>query len=269
MDRKFIEAYQIKIIAGRNFASVADDHAVLINATASRILGFQDPADAIGQKIATNWSPEKVIVGVVDDFHQQSLRSAYDPIVFSLDESGWGYYSMKLVKSDNQSLRNALALIEQKWNVAFPGNPFDYFFLDAYFNEQYKDDVRFGKVLNIFSGLTLFIACLGILGLSIFNAAQRTKEIGVRKVLGASVTSILRLLSAEYGKMILIAFAIALPLTYHYINKWLAGFVFHIEIQWWMLLAPGLVVLLVSLLAVSSQSIKAAITNPVKSLKNE
>jgi len=270
VDRNFIDAYKIKIVAGRNFSSTADDQSVLINKTAARILGYDKPEEAIGQKISTYWTPEKTIVGIVEDFHQQSLRSAYDPIVFSLDDSGWGYYSIKLnLSARGKSLGNVISLINEKWSATFPGNPFDYFFLDDYFNEQYKDDVRFGKVLNVFSCLTLFIACLGILGLSIFNAAQRTKEIGVRKVLGASISNILRLLSAEYGKMIFIALLIALPLTYYYVDKWLQGFVFHIVIQWWMLIVPGCVVLIVSLLAVSTQSFKAALTNPVNTLKNE
>jgi putative ABC transport system permease protein len=272
VDRNFIDAYKIKIVAGRNFSSTADEQSVLINKTAAGILGFEKPADAIGRKISTHWTREKTIIGIVEDFHQQSLRSAYDPIVFSLDDSGWGYYSIKLNLSASgreRSLGDAILLINEKWSAAFPGNPFDYFFLDDYFNEQYKDDVRFGKVLNIFSCLTLFIACLGIIGLSIFNAAQRTKEIGVRKVLGASILNILRLLSAEYGKIIFIALLIALPLTYYYVDQWLQGFVFHIVIQWWMLIVPGCVVLIVSLLAVSTQSFKAALTNPVNALKNE
>lgn len=270
VDRNFMDAFKIKILAGRNFSRVADEHSVLVNETAARILGYEKPEDAIGQKIAANWTPEKTIIGVVADFHQQSLRSAYDPIVFSLDDSGaWGYYSIKLNPSSHgKSLAEVISFIHDKWSAAFPGNPFDYFFLDDYFNEQYKDDVRFGKVLNVFSFLTLFIASLGIFGLSIFNAAQRTKEIGVRKVLGASVSNILMLLSGDYVKMVLVALLIALPVTYYFISQWLRGFVYHIAIQWWMLMVPGCVVLIIALLAVSAQSYKAALTNPTESLNS-
>lgn len=270
IDRNFIDAYKIKLVAGRNFSSTADDQSVLLNRTAARILGYEKPADAIGEKISSNWTSEATIIGIVEDFHQQSLRSAFDPIVFSLDESGFGYISIKLNPSSRESdLSNTISLINDKWSAAFPGNPFDYFFLDDYFNVQYNDDVRFGKVLNVFSCLTLFIACLGIIGLSIFNAAQRTKEIGVRKVLGASISNILALLSAEYGKLIFIALLAALPLTYYCVDRWLQDFVFHIDIQWWMLIVPGGVVLMVSLLAVSTQSFKVALTNPVNTLKSE
>lgn len=270
IDRHFIEAYKIKIIAGRNFSSIADEQSALINKTAAHILGFEKPEDAIGQKITTNWAPERTVIGVVEDFHQQSLKSVYDPIVFSLDDSGeWGYYSVKLNgPSEGKSMSDVIAVLNDTWSKSFPGNPFDYFFLDEYFNQQYKDDLRFGKVLNVFSCLTLFIACLGILGLSIFSASQRTKEIGVRKVLGASASSILLLLSRDYVKMILIALFIAVPFTYYFIDQWLEGFAYHITVQWWMLVIPGALVLIIALFAVSSQSVKVALTNPTESLNS-
>ncbi|MBA4054112.1 MAG: ABC transporter permease, partial [Marivirga sp.] len=270
IDRHFIEAYRIKVIAGRNFSSLADEQSVIINKTAMYVLGYKQPDDAIGQKIKANWTPERTVIGVVEDFHQQSLRSSYDPIVFSLDDSGeWGYYSVKLnPASKDKSLSDVISVINDTWSKSFPGNPFDYFFLDEYFNEQYKDDLRFGKVLNVFSVLTLFVACLGILGLSIFSASQRTKEIGVRKVLGASASNILLLLSGDYVKMILIALFIAVPFTYYFIVQWLDGFAYHITVQWWMLIIPGILVLIIALLAVSSQSVKAALTNPAKSLNS-
>lgn len=270
VDRNFINAFKLKILAGRNFSKVADEQSVLINETAVHILGYEKAEDAIGQKISANWTPEKTIVGVVADFHQQSLRSAYDPIVFSLNDSGaFGYYSVKVnLPAHGKSLDEIIPYIKDKWSIAFPGNPFDYFFLDDYFNVQYKDDVRFGKVLNVFSILTLFIACLGIFGLSIFNAAQRTKEIGVRKLLGASVSNILMLLSTDYVKMVLISLLIALPATFYSISQWLQGFAYHISIQWWMVVAPGCVVLIIALLAVSAKSYHAALANPTESLNS-
>ncbi len=270
VDRNFIPAFKIKLLAGRNFSPVADEQSVVINRTAVSVLGFERPEDAIGHRIATNWTPERTIVGVVEDFHQQSLRSAVDPVVFSLDESGsWGYYSIKLdLSGSGKNLDEVVSMIHDKWSATFAGNPFDYFFLDDYFNEQYKDDFRFGKVLNVFSFIMLLIACLGIFGLSIFNAAQRTKEIGIRKVLGASISNILLLLSGDYLKLILIASLLASPLTYYFTQEWLKGYVYHISLQWWMLAVPGLIVLCVAVLAISSQSIKAALTNPTESLNS-
>ena len=270
VDRLFIKAYGLKILAGRSFAPTGDGQAVLLNETAIRAIGFRTAEEAVGQRVAMNWSPEKTIIGVVEDYHQHSLRSAIDPVVFSIDDSGQqGFYSIRLrANAGANDLKKVIALIQNEWTQAFPGNPFDYFFLDDYFNDQYKDDIRFGRLLNVFSALSLLIACLGIFGLSVHNAAHRTKEIGVRKVLGASVLDILTLLSKDSMRLILIALIISVPLTRYFIEKWLAGYAYHITVAWWTYLFPGVLVLFISLAAISSQSIRSAVSNPTDSLRS-
>jgi putative ABC transport system permease protein len=268
VDRSFIDAYKMKIVAGRNFASTGDNESVILNETAMRMIGFDKAEDAIGQKIAANWTPTATIIGIVEDFHQHSLRSGIDPVVLFLDESAvYGYYSIK-INATNTSLQQVLNDIENEWQRDFAGNPFDYFFLDDYFNDQYKADIRFGKVLSAFSLLGLVIACLGIFGLSIFNASQRTKEIGIRKVLGATIANILVLLSWDYLKLIVVAMAIAIPLIYFAGDEWLSKYTYRIDVQWWMLILPAISILLVAILTISSQSVKAAMSDPARSLNN-
>ncbi|MEO5976148.1 MAG: ABC transporter permease [Chryseolinea sp.] len=266
VDRSFIDAYKMKVIAGRNFAATGDDGSVVINETAAHLLGFFNAEDAIGHKIVASWTPGKTVIGVVADFHQHSLKVSIEPIVLQLDERAEeGYYSIKLKPGFTDS-KAVIASIRRNWQHTFEGNPFDYFFLDNFYNEQYKDDVRFGRVLIIFSVLGLTIACLGIFGLSIFSASQRTKEISIRKVVGASAANILTLLTKDYLRLILISLAIATPLTYFLSTHWLDGYAFHLDLEWWMLAVPGLLIAVVSVLTISSQSMKAVFSNPAKNL---
>jgi putative ABC transport system permease protein len=258
----------MKVVAGRNFGSTGDNGSVILNETAMRMIGFDKAEDAIGQKIAANWTPTATIIGIVEDFHQHSLRAGIDPIVLYLDESAaYGYHSIK-INTANASLRQVLSDIGNEWQRDFPGNPFDYFFLDDYFNQQYKQDIRFGKVLSAFSLLGLVIACLGIFGLSIFNASQRTKEIGIRKVLGATITNILVLLSWDHLKLIAVAMLLAIPLIYVAGDEWLSNYAYRIDLHWWMLILPAISILIVAILTISSQSVKAAMSDPARSLNN-
>ena len=268
VDRLFIDAYKMKVVAGRNFASTGDNGSVILNETAMRMIGFDKAEDAIGLKIAANWTPTATIIGIVEDFHQHSFRAGIDPIVLYLDESAaYGYYSIK-INTANASLQQVLSDIGNEWQRDFPGNPFDYFFLDDYFNQQYKEDIRFGKVLSAFSLLGLVIACLGIFGLSIFNASQRTKEIGIRKVLGATITNILVLLSWDHLKLIALAMLLAMPLIYFAGDEWLSSYAYRIDLHWWMLILPAISILIVAILTISSQSVKAAMSDPARSLNN-
>jgi putative ABC transport system permease protein len=274
IDHNFIEAYDIKVLAGRNFSKDfgLDKKAVIINLAALQTLGLKTPEEAIGKKIETNWTDEKTIIGVVDNFHQSSLKTAYDPIVFVLDEKGeWGYYSVKLNidQANDKNLSEVIATIHDIWNQAFPGNPFDYFFLDDYFNEQFKSDQRFGKSFALFSGLAIIVACLGLFGLVSFTTTQRTKEIGVRKVLGASISHIVVLLSKDFMRLVIIANLIAWPVSYWIIRQWLQNYAFRIEINLWLFVWPTLLVLCIALLTMGLQTMKAARTNPIKSLRYE
>lgn len=268
VDRKYIPAQGMTLLAGRNFGDTGDNESIVINETAVRTLGFQSAGDAIGREIGANWTPKAKIIGVIGDFHQHSLKSAIDPIIFWLDESAaFGYFSIKVEASSNM-MGERLSIIESEWHKAFTGNPFDYFFLDQFYQQQYQDDIRFGNVLMVFSGLGLLIACLGIFGLAVFNTTQRTKEISIRKVLGASVSNILFILSAHYLKLIVIALIIAGPLTYYLSTRWLSSFAYHVSIEWWMLALPGVLIAVVAIATISSQSVKVVTENPTKHLNS-
>lgn len=266
VDRQFVEAYGMKVVAGRNFSQVGDENSVIINETAMRTLGFEDASSAIGRKIVANWQEQATIIGVISDFHQHSLKSAIVPVVLYLDEQNdFGYFSIKISANQGKFSDN-IEMIRREWERAFPGNPFDYFFLDKYFERQYQDDIRFGRIMIVFSTLGVIIACLGIFGLSVFTASQRTKEISIRKVLGASMANILSLLTVDYLKLIGLALAISIPISYFLALEWLREYAFHIEIRWWMLIIPGIAIASVALLTITSQTWAAAVSDPTKNL---
>jgi putative ABC transport system permease protein len=181
----------------------------------------------------------------------------------------YGTNSFISVKVDTKELPVTIAAIKKAYDTFFPGNLFDYSFLDEHFNAQYNNDRLFGKIFAIFSGFGIFIACLGLLGLSLFATVQRTKEIGVRKVLGASVSNIVALLSKDFIKLVIIAFLIASPVAWWIMHNWLQEFAYRININWWIFLAAGLLAIVIALATISFQAIKAAIANPVKSLRTE
>lgn len=205
------------------------------------------------------------VIGVVKDFHFRSLHERITPLVMTLG----GEAGITIVKIKTKDMNNLLARIKEKWDAFRPENPFSYSFLDERFNDTYKAEMKTGQILGIFAGLTIFVACLGLFGLAMFTAEQRTKEIGVRKVLGASVIGITALLSREFLKLVMIAIIIAMPLAWYGMDKWLQGFEYKISISWWMLGISGLLSTLVALLTISYQSVKAALMDPVQSLRSE
>jgi putative ABC transport system permease protein len=267
VDYDFLKTYDLKLIAGRNFSKEfgSDPKAVVFNKMAIQQLGFSNPEDAIGKEIDF-WGETFTVVGVTDNFHQQSLRDAYEPLILRLIPDLRGYFSVKLTGGEASS---AVAGIREEWNKFFPGNPFEYEYLDDRFNAQYKADQRFGQVFGIFTGLAILVACLGLFGLASFTTAQRTKEIGIRKVLGSSVFSIVEMLYREFVVLVVVSFVIATPLAWFSVRQWLDGYAFKTNIQWWLFLIPFAVVLAIALLTVSFQSIKAALANPVTSLRSE
>ena len=266
IDEDFIPAYQIKLLAGRNFTKemILDDNAIVINETAMRAFGFLTPESALNQEIG-DVLPKK-IVGVVKDFHQESLKSSTQPVVFYHIPWNSNFMTLSLQSKD---IKNTLFMIEEIYKNAFPNNAFEYFFLDAYFQQQYESDERLAKLFNWFAGLAIYIACLGLLGLAMFTARNRTKEIGVRKVLGATVSSIVILLSKDFLKPVFWAMLIAAPLAWYAIDWWLQSFAYRIAIQWWVFVVAGLTAVLIAILTISFHSIKSALMNPVKSLKIE
>ena len=267
MDYDYMKQFEIKLIAGRYFSKEfgTDDSAVIFNKRGFEQLGLNKPEDAIGKRIDF-WGSRYTIIGVAENFHQQSLRDAFEPLIFRLIPDVRGYMS---VKTPASKASQTIALVKGNWDKFFPGNTFEYFFLDDHFDQQYKADQRFGQVFGLFTVLAILVACLGLFGLASFTTIQRTKEIGIRKVLGASVAGILKLLYREFAILLVIAFVIAVPLSWLTIARWLEGYPFRINIHWSYFLVPFVAIMIIALLTVSFQSIRAAIANPVKSLRTE
>ena len=206
------------------------------------------------------------VIGLVKDYHQESLKKAYDPMVLRYGKAPGGYYSIKF---NTTNVKSSLTNFEDDWKQLFPGNPFIYFFLDEHYNQQYEADQQFGEVFGIFSALAIFIACLGLFGLSSLTAIQRTKEIGVRKVLGASVPSILALISKDYILLLAISIVVATPLAWWVMDTWLQDFAYRIQLDWLIFALPSLVVIAIALFTVSIHTLRAARVNPAKSLRYE
>ncbi|MDP4264629.1 MAG: ABC transporter permease [Bacteroidota bacterium] len=270
-DNDFITLYGIKLLAGRNLSPAdynADYnklHNILINVSAVKLLGFSSNEDAVGKSVVM-FNKKWDVIGVINDYHQKSLRYPLEPVIL---QPFYGVYNPISIKINTAGLPATIAAIKAKYAAFFPGNVFDYYFLDEKFNAQYKNDQLFGKAFGIFAGFAIFIACLGLLGLSLFATAQRTKEIGVRKVLGASVAGIILLLSTDFVKLVIIAFLIASPLAYYVMHSWLQDFAYRINIEWWVFAVAGLLSVVIALATISFQAIKAAVANPVKSLRTE
>jgi putative ABC transport system permease protein len=266
IDYDFIPSYEMKLAAGRNFSKdfPTDKKAVLLNQRAADLLGFSNAANAIGKKILQG-GDTCTVIGVLADYHHQGLQKAIDPMVVLLQPFRRNYYSIKITDHPQQTI----AAIEKIWDHYFPNDPFNYFFLDESFSQQYKADVRFGQVFGLFATLAILIACFGLLGLSAYNVLQRTKEIGIRKVLGASVQHLVFTLSKEFLYLVLISLVIAIPLTWWAMNSWLQDFAYRISIQWWVFALAGILAILIALATVGFQALKAALANPVKSLRTE
>ena len=267
VDYDYTAQFGLKLIAGRTFSEEfgSDPEAVIFNKAGIAQLGFNNPEEAIGKRIDF-WGNQYTIIGVSENFNQESLRLPYEPLVIRLIPDVRGYFTIKLNTGD------AASIIEQvgtEWNKFFPGNTYEYFFLEDHFNDQYQADQRFGKVFGFFTGLAILVACLGLFGLASFTTLQRTKEIGIRKVLGASVPGILKLIYKEFAVLLVIAFLFAIPIAWYTTSNWLQGYAFRIDIHWSFFLWPFIAIMLIAVLTVSFQSIKAALANPVKSLRTE
>lgn len=266
-DHDFIKTYGLKVVAGRPFSETSADERgnVMLNEAAFRLMGFEKAEDALNDQIYF-WGDTFRIVGVLKNYHQESLKKAYEPLIFRYEASPGGLYSIKF---NTANIKQSLFHFEEAWKTIFPGNPFTHFFLDDHYNQQYQADQQFGKVFAIFSSLAIFIACLGLFGLSSLTAIQRTKEIGVRKVLGASVPSILRLVTKDYIILMVAAIILSVPLAWSIMNQWLSDFANRISLSWWIFALPSFAVIAIALLTVSIHTLKAARTNPAKSLRYE
>jgi putative ABC transport system permease protein len=269
----FMNTMSFQLVAGRMFSEQfpADtNYKIVVNEATLR--KFAIPLNkAVGQKLNFNRGDNSFaaveIVGVVKDFHFQALHKVIEPYAFFLKSDT--QFNYLIVHVNSREISKVLPFLEEKWTRLVPDEPFTYTFLDQDFQANYSADARTSRIVNVFTVVSILISCLGLFGLAAFAAQQRIKEIGVRKVLGASVGSIVGLLSNDFIKLVIISIVIATPITWYFMDKWLQSFAYKITIQWWMFLAAGVLSVLVALLTVSAQAIRAAVTNPVKSLKSE
>jgi putative ABC transport system permease protein len=277
VDYDYIHTLDVQVVGGRAFnRSFATDanHAFMINETAVKNLGFGTPQEALGKTLFWNvWSQEKPdslkegkIIGVVKDFHFKSLYDKVDPTVLQIFPPAYSKVAVKLQTTD---IGNTLNHVQDVWNNFSPDYPIEYRFLDENFEQMYKSEDKLKSLLWIFTGITIFVACLGLFGLAAYAAERRQREIGIRKVLGASVEGIVLLLSRDFVKLVVVALLIASPIAWYAMNKWLEDFAYRIELEWWIFAIAGLLAIVIALLTVSFQSVKAALMNPVKSLRSE
>ncbi|HKH62006.1 MAG TPA: ABC transporter permease [Flavitalea sp.] len=269
IDHDFLPAYDLKLVAGRNFSQKlkTDEKAAIINERAAELLGYKSAAEVVSQNSRLRRGRDTLsIVGVVSDYHHQGLQKAIDPMILLFRPNTRSYYSVKIGTTD---IQKTIGSVQKVWSKYFPSDPLNYFFLDETFNQQYKSDTLFGKVFAVFAFLAILIACFGLLGLSAYNVLQRAKEIGIRKVLGASVQNILLLLSKDFLKLIVAALILAIPVGWFVMHEWLQDFAYRINIAWWVFAVAGIISLGIALLVISVQAIKAAVENPVKSLRTE
>ena len=266
IDQDYIEAFGLKLIAGRSFSKAfpGDERRVILNRAMAEALDFKDPDDAIGRKVMQGDTLE--IIGVLENYHQMSLKESISPLVYRYTPQFTLFCAFKI---EGGKYREVLAAIEEPWKALFPGNPIDYFLLDQFFNRQYDSEQRFGRIFSMFTMLAIFIASLGLFGLASFMTIQRSKEIGIRKVLGSSAAGIVLLLSQGFVQLVLIANLIAWPLAWWLMNKWLEGFPYHITIQPLVFVLAGFGVVVIALLSVGYQTMKAAVMNPAQTLRTE
>ena len=275
IDEDYVPTMSLQLIAGSNLNAADMDRIsrtdndsltrsrFILNEAAVKELGWT-PQQAIGQRLDMNGRLGE-IKGVVADFHFASMKQKIGPLVLFPQNGG----EILLVKLSGSQLPNTLQFLENKWRTLIPERPFSYEFMDEEFNKLYAAETRTGRIFSVFAFLSIFLACLGLFGLSAYTTAQRTKEIGVRKVLGASVFSIVGLLSKDFLKLVLIAILVASPIAWYAMNQWLSDFAYKINIEWWVFALAGLLAVGIALLTVSFQSVKAALMNPVKSLRSE
>lgn len=271
IDHNYIPLMEMEIIKGRNFSKDfrTDSNATIINETAARLLGWDDP---VGKKLYTyfqdgfgNTLISREVIGVVKNFHFESMKENIGPLCFRLADNYWA----TAFKVNTTDIKQLVSNIESKWKAMAPGMPFSYQFMDESFDNMYRVEQRTGKLGLTLAIIAILIACLGLFGLATYTAEQRIKEIGVRKVLGATISNIVSMLSKDFVVLVVISSVFAIPLAWWAMNRWLQDFAYRISIGWWVFAAAGIIALLIALITVSSQAVKAALANPVKSLRTE
>lgn len=268
VDDDFIKQYGMKVIAGRAFSPAFPTdtiEAFMVNEATAASMGYANPADIVGKKF-DQWGRKGKIIGVVQNFNYESLKQKIVPLSFRPDPALFSFLSLNISTND---IPQTIASLKQLFERVAPQRRFDYFFLDEVFNSQYQSDERFGRLTLLGSILAILLAALGLLGLISYAVTQRTKEIGIRKVLGASVGSLLFLLSKDFLKLVVIATCIAVPIAWFAMHRWLQDFAYRINIEWWIFALAGMIALAIAIVTVSVQSVKAALMNPVRSLRTE
>jgi putative ABC transport system permease protein len=268
VDFGFLQQYDLRLLAGRYFSKeIATDtmQAMIINEKALSLFGYSSPQAALGRKFE-QWGKKGTIIGVIKDFHFDGLQQEIKPLSICLGPDDCKLLSVKL---SNANLPATIAAIKSEWTAINSTKDFDYFFLDEFFDRQYRAEERFGSLFMNFAILAIMISCLGLLGLASYSTLQRTKEIGVRRVLGASVTGIVQLLSADFLKLVMIAFLVSCPIAWFAMHRWLRDFAYQTSLSWWIFAGSGIVALTIAFGTISYQAIRAAVASPVKSLGSE
>jgi len=270
IDYDFTDVFNVDFIAGRNFSRdhQTDQDALIFNETAVRWMGFENAQSAIDQKV-DYWGKIYTIIGVLKDYHQQSPKQSFVPQIFRLMPEGRHNLGLFAIKINRANIEETLAMIKDQYDNIFPGNPFDYFFLDTYFDQQYKSDILFGRVFGMFAILAIFVTSIGVLGLIAFIVTQRTKEIGIRKVLGADTKQVLNLLTFDIIKLIIISFIFVTPMMYLGIREWLQSFANRMNISLDIFIIPLILTLIITFMTIGMHVIRAALANPVEALRYE
>ena len=268
VDYDYAETFGLEIVAGRDFdKSYGTDHinGYMINEKGVSALGWESPEAAIGQQIFES-GREGIIVGVIKDYHFNSLQQDINPLIFRMNPGEFGNF---IVRINNGDIPQTLSFVQEKWKEFFPEKAFEYEFLDQALDDAYAAEERFGNIITYFAWIAVLISCFGLFGLAALLTQHRFKEIGIRKILGASVSQIISSLALDFLKLIGLAMVLALPLVWYFMDNWLQDFAFRIDFPFWVPFAVGLGVLLLAFLTISSQTLKAALSNPVKALRYE
>ena len=270
VDCDFLEQYDINVVAGRGFsADRASDstEAMLINEAAVRQLGYRDPEAAIGQRFEQN-RRQGTIIGVIEDFHVHSFREAIPPLTLRMTP-GFNLYTFVTLTISPQNVPATISGLRRRWEALAPGKPFAYFFLDERYDQQYATETRFSQLFISLATIAIFLSCLGLVALSTLSAVRRTQEVGIRKVLGASVPSVVRLLTKDFLGLVLAAIALGMPVAWWMADRWLQTFAYRVSVSWWLFLGVGIVAIVMATVAVGFQAVRAAVVNPVDSLRSE
>ena len=257
---------EMTLLAGENFlANSSNKEKVIVNEEAIRLWGIANSEEAIGKKLSF-WGSTTTIIGVVKNFHHATPKSPHVPLLLRYSD---GFAEFASIKIEPTNVQEQIVEIKDTYDQTFAGAPFGYFFMDSEYERQYQDDQRFKQVFGSLTVFAIFIASLGLFGLASFTIIKRSKEIGIRKVLGAGVTQIIFMLSKEFVVLVLVATVVAIPFSYYIVDNWLNNFAFRIELNWLIFLLPAMVVLLVAILSVSLKTLNIATSNPIDALRDE